>query len=75
MSAASGGMTTIQHPQVGRLELRYEKLAIAGGEGVTLVIFHAEPDSPWAQSLQRLATMARGSRLGATRWSDRAFAT
>jgi hypothetical protein len=30
---ASGGITTIEHPQVGQLELRYEKLAIAGGEG------------------------------------------
>jgi hypothetical protein len=27
-------------------------------EGVTLVIFHAEPDSPSAQSLQLLASMA-----------------
>jgi hypothetical protein len=55
---ASGGMTTIEHPQAGRLELSYEKLAIAGDEGVTLVIFHAEPDSPSAQSLQPLASMA-----------------
>jgi transcriptional regulator with XRE-family HTH domain len=54
---ASGGITTIEHPQVGPLELRYEKLAIAGGEGVTLVIYHAEPESSSARSLQLLASM------------------
>jgi transcriptional regulator with XRE-family HTH domain len=54
----SGGITTIHHPQVGQLELRYEKLAIAGGDGVTLVIYHAEPESASAQSLQLLASMA-----------------
>jgi transcriptional regulator with XRE-family HTH domain len=60
-SRASGEITTLQHPQVGRLTLRYEKLAIAGGEGVTLVIYHAEPESPTAQSLQLLASMAAPS--------------
>jgi transcriptional regulator with XRE-family HTH domain len=55
---ASGGVTRIEHPQVGQLELRYEKLAIAGGDGVTLVIYHAEPESSSAQSLQLLASMA-----------------
>ena len=55
---ASGGITRLEHPQVGRLELRYEKLAIAGGEGVTLVIYHAEPDSSSVQSLQLLASIA-----------------
>jgi hypothetical protein len=58
---ASGGVTTLEHPQVGRLELRYEKLAIAGGEGVTLVIYHAEPESSSARSLLLLASMAATS--------------
>jgi len=58
---ASGGITTIEHPQIGRLELRYEKLAIAGGDGVTLVIYHAEPESSSAQSLQLLASTAAPS--------------
>ncbi|WP_051325179.1 helix-turn-helix transcriptional regulator [Candidatus Solirubrobacter pratensis] len=58
---ASGGITPIEHPQVGQLVLRYEKLAIAGGEGVTLVIYHAEPASSSAHTLQLLASMAASS--------------
>jgi transcriptional regulator with XRE-family HTH domain len=68
---ASGGITTIEHPQVGRLELRYEKLAIAGGEGVTLVIYHAEPESSSARSLQLLASMAAPSPGHREAWPSR----
>jgi hypothetical protein len=41
--------------------LRYEKLAIADGDGVALVIYHADPDTTSAQSLQLLASMAATS--------------
>jgi hypothetical protein len=34
---------------------RYEKLAITDSDGLTLVVFHAEPGSPSAQALERLA--------------------
>jgi transcriptional regulator with XRE-family HTH domain len=68
---ASGGITTVEHPQVGQLELRYEKLAIAGGEGVTLVIYHAEPESASAQSLQLLASMAAPSPGHRQAWPSR----
>jgi transcriptional regulator with XRE-family HTH domain len=68
---ASGGITTLQHPQVGQLDLRYEKLAIAGGEGVTLVIYHAEPASSTARSLQLLASMATPSPGHREAWPSR----
>jgi transcriptional regulator with XRE-family HTH domain len=55
---ASGGRRRLEHPQVGPLELRYEKLQIAGSEGVTVIIYHAEPESWSARSLQLLASMA-----------------
>jgi hypothetical protein len=58
---ASSGITTLEHPQVGPLVLRYEKLAIADGDGVALVIYHADPETTSAQSLQLLASMAATS--------------
>ncbi|MFG3554403.1 hypothetical protein ACGGAQ_08445 [Micromonospora sp. NPDC047557] len=42
-----------RHPQVGELELRYEKFTISGTTQ-SLVVYHAEPGSPSARSLARL---------------------
>ena len=50
------GTTRIQHPQVGPLELNYEKLPIADADRQTLCIYHAVPGSPSAQALTLLAT-------------------
>ncbi len=50
------GTTTIDHPQVGRLELTYIKLPIPDTDRQTLSIYHAAPGSPSAQSLALLAT-------------------
>src|SRR6185295_17521309 len=36
------GRTVIEHPQVGRLDLGYEKLPIADADRLTLVLYHAE---------------------------------
>ncbi|HAM26575.1 MAG TPA: transcriptional regulator [Microbacteriaceae bacterium] len=52
------GITLLQHPIVGPLDLRFEKLAIAGTEGQTLVILHAEPGSVSEGGLRRLAAIA-----------------
>jgi hypothetical protein len=38
---AVGGALRLEHPQVGPLELQYEKLAITGTQQ-TRVIYHAE---------------------------------
>jgi transcriptional regulator with XRE-family HTH domain len=51
----SSGVALLRHPIVGPLDLHYEKLAIAGTEGQTLVILHAEPGSESAAALRRLA--------------------
>jgi transcriptional regulator with XRE-family HTH domain len=51
------GKSVLQHPQVGPLELSYEKLPIPDTNCLTLVIHHAEPGSPSAQALVLLAAM------------------
>jgi transcriptional regulator with XRE-family HTH domain len=50
------GTTQIDHPQLGRLELGYEKLPIPDTDRQTLCIYHAAPGSRSAQSLTLLAT-------------------
>ncbi|GAA2186405.1 helix-turn-helix domain-containing protein [Micromonospora lupini] len=50
---AGGGLRVFRHPVVGELELRYEKLTI-NGTSQSLVVYHAEPDSPSDRALARL---------------------
>jgi len=52
----SGGMRHLHHDRVGELELHYENLEIAGSEGQTLIIYHADPGSLTARALELLAT-------------------
>jgi transcriptional regulator with XRE-family HTH domain len=52
------GRTRIENPQVGPLELGYEKLPIADTDRMTLVLYHAEPGSRSAQALSLLASTA-----------------
>jgi transcriptional regulator with XRE-family HTH domain len=58
------GRSRIEHPQVGTLDLGYEKLPIADADRLTLVLYHAEPNSKSAQALSLLA-----STLEAQPWS------
>ena len=53
----SDGAKRFDHPLVGRLELRYESLAISGADGQSLVVYHAEPGSPSAQGLALLSSI------------------
>jgi transcriptional regulator with XRE-family HTH domain len=57
-----GGRTRFDHPQVGPLELGYEKLPIPNTDCQTLVAYHAEPGSPSAQGLALLASAAAPER-------------
>ena len=57
------GTTEIHHPQVGNLELHYEKLPIPDADRQTLCIYHAVPGSPSAQALTLLATAAATERF------------
>ena len=56
------GTSLLEHPQVGPLELSYEKLPIPDTNCQTLVIYHAEPGTRSAQALSLLATTAAGER-------------
>ncbi|MFG1710815.1 helix-turn-helix transcriptional regulator [Nonomuraea sp. M3C6] len=62
----TGGMRRLNHPQVGRIELRHEKLIIAGTTGQMLVIYHAEPGTPSADALALLTSLAAGSQAPAS---------
>jgi MmyB-like transcription regulator ligand binding domain len=52
-----GGVRRFQHPQVGPLQLAYEKLAVVGTEQ-TLVVYHAAPGSTSAWGLALLGALA-----------------
>ncbi len=52
------GTRRLQHPQVGRLELRYERLLIPDTDRQSLTIYHAAPGSYTAQALALLAAAA-----------------
>jgi hypothetical protein len=55
----TGGVVALfDHPQLGPLDLRLEKLAITGTAGLVLMVYHAEPDSPSAHGLALLASLA-----------------
>ena len=49
-----GGTARLNHPMLGMLELRREKLPIGDSGGQLLVIYHAEPGSATAAALQCL---------------------
>ncbi|GAB0105592.1 helix-turn-helix transcriptional regulator [Nocardia sp. JMUB6875] len=49
------GAKLIQHPEAGRLELGYETFALPGDPDQLLVVYTAEPGSPAAAALARLA--------------------
>jgi hypothetical protein len=56
------GTLPIDHPQIGPIELSYQKLPIPDTDDQTLVLYHAEPGSPSAQALTLLAAMVAGDR-------------
>ncbi len=58
VKALAGAPVRMDHPQVGMLELRREKLPIGEADGQLLVIYHAEPGSPSAAGLALLGSLA-----------------
>jgi transcriptional regulator with XRE-family HTH domain len=56
------GTARIRHPQVGELELIYEKLAVLGTNGQLLIIYHAEPNSVTEERLRLLGTLTVAPR-------------
>jgi MmyB-like transcription regulator ligand binding domain/Helix-turn-helix domain len=56
------GVSHIDHPQLGPLELNYEKLPIPDADRQTLAVYHAAPGSRSAQALALLASTVAGER-------------
>jgi transcriptional regulator with XRE-family HTH domain len=51
-----GATVELEHPQLGALHLNREKLAVGGGAGQILVVYHADADGPDAEKLALLAS-------------------
>ncbi len=51
------GTSLLRHPQVGEMQLHYEKLLIPGADGQTLVTYHAAPGSDAEERLRLLASL------------------
>lgn len=59
----ASGISLLQHPQVGPLELHYEKLLIPGDEGQTIVTYHALAGSESDERLRLLASLDGSARM------------
>ncbi|PKW05798.1 Helix-turn-helix domain-containing protein [Streptomyces sp. 1222.5] len=53
-----GRVSRLTHPQVGDLDLHSDKLSVEGADGLTLVVFHAEPGSRSAELLDILGSLS-----------------
>lgn len=62
-----GAEMRLEHPQLGELRLRREKLAISGTSGQMLVIYHASPASPDSEKLRLLGSLTEAPL---PTWSD-----
>ncbi len=60
-----GGGSTMEHPVVGRLDLRREKLGVGGTDGQVLVVYHADPGTPTAERLALLGSLAAPGQIPA----------
>ena len=54
----AGGSFRLSHPSVGPMQLRREKLPLQDTGGQILGIYHAEPNSETARSLDLLGSLA-----------------
>ena len=52
------GRKTFNHPEVGVIELDWERLTVPGADGRVLMVYSAEPGTPAATALTLLATLA-----------------
>jgi hypothetical protein len=56
------GPTRLEHPQIGPLELHYQRFPIPGTDGQELVTYHADAGTRSAESLALLASLTAKSR-------------
>ena len=59
--AREGAEMRLEHPQLGELCLRREKLAISGAPGQMLVVYHASPASPDAEKLRLIGSLTEAA--------------
>ena len=52
------GRKTFNHPEVGEIELDWDRLTVPGAGGQVLMVYSAEPGTPGATALTLLATLA-----------------
>lgn len=52
------GLKGLRHPVVGELHLAYESMELPGDRGLSLIVYTAEPGSPAAEKMARLAEIA-----------------
>jgi transcriptional regulator with XRE-family HTH domain len=64
------GVHRMQHPQVGELELHYDKFHLAGADRQMLTIYQAQPGSRSEQALTLLATIAADQQHSSGRARD-----
>jgi hypothetical protein len=57
------GRKTFNHPEVGEIELDWERLTVPGAGGQVLMVYSAEPGTPAATALTLLATLAATAAL------------
>jgi MmyB-like transcription regulator ligand binding domain len=48
----------VRHPIVGDLELTFEAMDLSADDGLTMLVYGAEPGSPTADALNLLASWA-----------------
>ena len=53
----AGSIRRLNHPQPGRVDVRFEKLGIVGIDGQMLVIYHPEPEGLFEDELALLGTL------------------
>jgi transcriptional regulator with XRE-family HTH domain len=53
-----GAQMILEHPQLGELRVDREKLAVAGTEGMMLVVYHPEPGTEAADKLALLGSVS-----------------
>jgi transcriptional regulator with XRE-family HTH domain len=58
-----GGVHKMHHPQVGDLELHFDKFQIAGADRQMMTVYRARPGSRSEQALSLLATIAADQQL------------
>ncbi|MDG4668030.1 helix-turn-helix transcriptional regulator [Mycobacterium sp. 236(2023)] len=63
----AGAQVKFEHPTVGQLLLDREKLAVAGTDGIMLVLYHAQPGTESAERLALLGSMVTPCASGQRR--------